>query len=214
MKGTTHLAIGTGIGAFASAYYPFSITHTVYYVSIAIISALVADLDGPSLLSRRLSKISKWIRELVIWLGLIFTAAVMYLYFSYNLVYPELSIIALVTLLLALIAKAGVIRNILVSIVGCGMIYCGMLLDMLWLLGLGVFVAWIPWLKHRGLSHTVWAMLIWGAIAWGLEQQLGVDGVALVALAGYFSHLLADTLTPGGVKWLLPLSKKTIRLPF
>lgn len=214
MKGTTHLAIGTGIGAFASAYYPFSVTHTVYYVSVAVISALIADLDGPSLLSRKLGKLSKWLRELVVWIGMLSTGSVIYLYVRHGIVYPELSMVALVVLLLAFVAKAGVIRNILVSIVGFGMMYAGWMLEMSWLLGFGGFVAWIPWLKHRGLSHTVWAMIIWGAIAWGLENQLQVEGITIVALAGYFSHLLADTLTPSGVKWLFPLSRKSVKLPF
>ncbi|MBW7461523.1 metal-dependent hydrolase, partial [Paenibacillus sepulcri] len=35
----------------------------------------------------------------------------------------------------------------------------------------------------------------------------------MVATAGYLSHLLADTLTPSGVKWFYPLYKKSVKLP-
>jgi inner membrane protein len=85
-------------------------------------------------------------------------------------------------------------------------------MKMNWLMGLGLYVAWVPWLNHRGLSHTVWALIIWGAIGWGLEKQLQIQGIAAVAAFGYLSHLVADTLTPSGVKWLYPLFDRTIKL--
>jgi inner membrane protein len=81
-----------------------------------------------------------------------------------------------------------------------------------WLIGFGLFVAWAPWLKHRGMTHTIWAVPIWGIIAWGLEKQLQVEGLAITAMLGYLSHLIADTLTPSGVKWLYPLVKKSFKI--
>lgn len=62
------------------------------------------------------------------------------------------------------------------------------------------------------MTHTIWALIGWGAIGWGLESQSGVEGVTAVAIAGYASHLLTDTMTPSGVKWLYPLYKKPIKL--
>jgi inner membrane protein len=60
-------------------------------------------------------------------------------------------------------------------------------------------------LDHRGMTHTLWAVVLWGVIGMGLEKQLRIDGIMIVAVAGYASHLLADSLTPNGVKWLYPL---------
>jgi inner membrane protein len=184
------------------------------YIAIASFSALSADLDGPSLLSSKLGRISKLIRNLVLMSGIFLTASVLYLYFFQHLFYRTYAVIAVTTLLLGFVARAGFIRNALVSLVGLGLISSGLVWSMTWLISFGVYVAWVPWLKHRGMTHTVWAFLWWGSIGWGLQQQLQIQGVMIVSMLGYLSHLLADTLTPSGVKWFYPLYKKSIKLPF
>ncbi|UHA73133.1 metal-dependent hydrolase [Paenibacillus sp. 481] len=213
MKGTTHLAIGAAIGVAATAYYPFSLKSAALYVTIASFSALSADLDGPSILSSKLGKISKLLREFILWIGVLLSAGVTILYVVYGQAYPEFTTIALLVCLLGFVTKEGNIRNVLVSLIGCAMIYAGLATMLTWLIGFGIFIAIAPWMKHRGMTHTVWALLFWGAIGWGLEQHLQVEGIAFVATAGYFSHLLADSLTPRGVKWFYPISKKKVRIP-
>jgi inner membrane protein len=214
MKGTTHLAIGAAIGVAAAAYYPLSLTNSVLYIAVASFSALSADLDGPSLLSSKLGKISKLFQHLVLGSGVFLTASVLYLHFFQHLFYQTYTMIAVTTLLLGFVAREGFIRNALVSLVGLGLIYSGLDWKMTWLIAFGVYVAWVPWLKHRGMTHTVWAFLLWGVIGWGLEQQLQIQGITIVSMAGYLSHLLADTSTPSGVKWFYPLYKKSIKLHF
>lgn len=212
MKGTTHLAIGGAIGAAACLIYPFRFDHAAMYVCIAGFSALSADLDGPSLLSGKLGKLSKLLRNLALWTGIGFVAVFAYLYFIRGTLYPIFSTISVAMLILGLITKEGTIRNALVSAIGCALLYAGWDTQQNWLMGFGLFVAWVPWLKHRGMTHTIWALVLWGAIGRGLEQQLGIDGITVVAVAGYASHLIADTLTPNGVKWLYPIYKKSIKL--
>jgi inner membrane protein len=214
MKGSTHLAIGAAIGVAASMYYPFNLNNATIYLSVAALSALSADLDGPSVLSGKLGKLSKLIRELSLWTGMLFLAGVAYLYFNEDRIHPVYPTIAVILCLLGFITKEGTIRNVLVSLVGCGLLYAGWITKQEWLMGFGLFVIWVPWLAHRGLTHTIWALLVWGAIGWGLEQQLRVEGIMAVSIAGYASHLLADTLTPAGVKWLYPIFKKSIKMPF
>lgn len=212
MKGSTHLAIGVAVGAAAAAYFPFRPDHAAIYLSVAAFSALAADLDGSSLLSGKLSKLSRWLRDFGLWAGLLLVIGNAYLYFALDRFYPLFSAISATILLLGLVTSQGIIRNALVSLIGFAMIYAGVRMDHAWLLHLGVFVAWVPWLDHRGMTHTVWALLLWGAIGWELETQLGIEGVMATAVAGYASHLLADTLTPAGVKWLFPLFKKSFKL--
>ncbi|GKS09656.1 membrane protein [Paenibacillus chitinolyticus] len=214
MKGSTHLAIGTAIGLAASAFHPFTPTNFAVYISVAAFSALSADLDGPSMLSSKLGKISKWLREVFLWGGALLVAAVAYLFFTEHQFYPERMTIAVMIFLIGFVTKEGIIRNALVSLVGAGLIYWGWNTQMRWLIGLGAFVVWAPWLKHRGMTHTVWALAAWGAIGMELEKQLRLEGIMMVAVAGYFSHLFADTLTPSGVKWLYPLYKKSFKIPF
>ncbi|WP_256758043.1 metal-dependent hydrolase [Cohnella sp. WQ 127256] len=212
MKGTTHLAIGGAVGVAASLYYPISFNSTIMYLSVAGFSALSADLDGPSLLSGKLSKVSKLLRNLVLWVGVGLIITLAYMYFMQNKLYPIFTTSAVTVFLLGFVTKEGTIRNALVSLIGLALLYFGWDSQQNWLMGFGLFIAWAPWLKHRGMTHTVWALLLWGAIGWGLEQQLQIVGITFVAVAGYASHLLADTLTPNGVKWLYPLYKKSIKL--
>lgn len=212
LKGTTHLAIGVAIGVAAVAYYPLSLTNSALYIAVASFSSLSADLDGPSLLSSKLGNISKLLQNLVLGVGVFLTGTVLYMHFFQHSFDRTFAVIAVSTLLLGFVARAGFIRNALVSLVGLGLIYSGLVWSMTWLIAFGVYVAWVPWLKHRGMTHTVWAILAWGGIGWGLEQQLQVQGIMIVSMISYFSHLLADTLTPSGVKWFYPLYKKSIKL--
>jgi inner membrane protein len=73
---------------------------------------------------------------------------------------------------------------------------------------------------HRTIFHSLVGLALIGALAWAVEQgvalgfrQLGwplaaerlTANVALVALLiGYLLHLVADSLTVGGVPWLWP----------
>ncbi|HZG79074.1 MAG TPA: metal-dependent hydrolase [Paenibacillus sp.] len=211
MKGSTHLAIGAAIGAAAALYYPFQLSHGAVYLSVAAFSALAADLDGPGMLSGKLDKLSRPIRGFALWAGVVLVLANAYGYAFEDWFSFPFSAVAVVLLLLGLVASQGTVRNALVSLVGLGLLYAGARTDQAWLMGLGVFVAWVPWLKHRGMTHTIWALLLWGTIGRGLETELGIPGVTATAVAGYASHLLADTLTPNGVKWLYPLYKKSFK---
>jgi inner membrane protein len=212
MKGSTHFAIGAAIGTSAAFYFPFQLNHAAIYLSVSTFSALVADLDGTSLLSGKLSKLSRWIRDLGLWAGLLLVIGNAYLYFAGDRFYPTFAAIAVTILLLGFVTSQGTIRNALISLIGMGLVYAGGQSNQKWLLELGVFVTWVPWLKHRGMTHTVWALILWGEIGWGLEKQMKMEGIMATSVAGYLSHLLADTLTPQGVKWLFPLYKKSIKI--
>lgn len=213
MKGSTHMAIGVAIGAAAAAHYPFTLQHAALYIAVSALSALSPDLDGPSMLSSKIGQFSKWLREMLYWSCLLLIVMLIWLYFAKHLFVVEYSLAALSLFLLGLIIKDGLMRNILVSVIGCALAYIGLSHQMTWLLGFGLFVAVAPWLKHRGLTHTVWALGLWAYIGSGLEEQLQVEGIMLVATAGYLSHLVADSLTPSGVKWLYPIIKKSFKIP-
>lgn len=212
MTGKTHLMIGAAIGAAAAVYYPFTLQNAALYVGVAGFSALAADLDGASMLSSKLGKLSKLIRELMLWGSILFIGIIAYLFISGHKVSPILIGGGAAALLLGLVMKQGVIRNALVSAVGVGIMYAGFVYHMTWLIGFGLFAAWAPWLKHRGMTHTIWAVIIWLAIGRGLEEQLQIEGIGVVSALGYASHLFADSLTPSGVKWLYPIYKKPIKL--
>jgi len=211
MKGSTHLTIGTAIGIGAAICYPHSLSQAALLITAASFSALAADLDGESLLSSKLGKVSRLIRTLAPWAGVLAVLALLFYGTRYGFT-PLPSAAAVALLLLGLTAKEGVIRNALVSAVGCGLLYAAWKAASPGLGGLGGFVVIAPWLKHRGLTHTVWAVAIWIFIGRQLEAEWAIPGFAVAASAGYLSHLVADTLTPSGVKWLYPLVKKSFKL--
>ncbi|MBW5446426.1 metal-dependent hydrolase [Cohnella sp. CFH 77786] len=212
MKGSTHLAIGAAIGTAAALFFPFQPEHAALYLSVSTFSALAADLDGTSLLNGKLGQVSRWLRGSGLWIGLLLVFANSYLYVTEDRFYPSFAAISVTILLLGLVTSQGTIRNALVSLIGIGLLYAGWQTHQTWLLELGAFVAWVPWLKHRGMTHTVWALVLWGQIGWELQYQLKIDGIMATAIAGYASHLLADSLTPQGVKCFYPLIKKSIKL--
>lgn len=212
MTGKTHLAIGAILGAGAAVYYSPGLENSALYIGVAAFSALAPDLDGPSMLSGKLTKLSRRIRELALWGGFIYLAFVVWLLLTGQPVPPVMAGGSVAAVLVGLVMKQGAIRNALVSIVGLYLIYRGLSFGHWWLTGLGVFVVWAPWLKHRGMTHTVWLLPIWGWLGWGLQQELQVDGLAVAAALGYMSHLAADTMTPSGVKLLYPLTRKSFKI--
>ncbi|GAB6988801.1 metal-dependent hydrolase [Paenibacillus pini] len=214
MKGSTHLMIGVALGAAAAAHYPFSLKNASLYIAISAFSALAADLDGKSLLNSKIGQVSKWLRELMYWSGLLMIVVLIYSFVTSHTIDFKFSTAALSIFLLGLVTKEGIIRNALVSLIGAGLAFAGWKYSMTWLIGFGSFIAVAPWMKHRGMTHTIWAVGIWSMIGSGLEDQLNIEGIMLVATVGYLSHLVADTLTPAGVRWLYPLMKKPIKIPF
>ncbi|RJE88816.1 metal-dependent hydrolase [Paenibacillus sp. 1011MAR3C5] len=212
MRGKTHLAIGAVVGAGAAAFYSSDLSESHMYIGIAAFSALCPDLDGPSILSSKITKASKKIRELALWGGILYLGIILFLWLTGKPISPLAAGGSLAAVLIGLTMKQGAIRNALVSAVGLYLVSLGTTMEELWLIGLGVFVIIAPWLKHRGMTHTIWLLPIWWWLGLGLEQYLNLDGIAVTAMLGYLSHLAADTLTPSGVKWLYPLTKKSFKL--
>jgi membrane-bound metal-dependent hydrolase YbcI (DUF457 family) len=66
----------------------------------------------------------------------------------------------------------------------------------------------IPALKHRGIFHTIWPVLLILIVNFVFMKY------SILALAiGYGSHLIADSLTVFGVAPIYPISEKRIRGP-
>jgi inner membrane protein len=75
----------------------------------------------------------------------------------------------------------------------------------------------IPFVKHRGITHTVWFALLTGVALGGVGLAVGLRrglAEALLAAGAAFlfgvvtivSHLLADALTPMGIRPYAPVS--------
>lgn len=66
-------------------------------------------------------------------------------------------------------------------------------------------------LKHRGILHTIWPVILILIANFFLSKYLPFSIAALAI--GYTSHLVADMLTPFGVAPIYPLHQHRIRGP-
>lgn len=61
------------------------------------------------------------------------------------------------------------------------------------------------WLGHRGVTHTIWALLILGFVVWILPDPIQLFGWFL--FMGYALHIFCDWLSRGGVDLLYPFGQ-------
>lgn len=218
MNGKTHLAIGAVIGGVYGLVHAADsgLDTLLSFVAVGSFSALAADLDGPSLLTRKLTKLSRMLHSACIIAGLAALLIIGGLWLTQEQFRPPWLLAAvagsLLVTLLGLLVSRGSWRNAMVSITGGLLAAYGYIESWYWLIGLGVFTIIAPWLSHRGLTHTIWVVPLWGWIGFNLEAQLGIAGIGIAAMLTYFSHIVADMFTPAGVRLLYPLSKKKFRL--
>lgn len=72
-------------------------------------------------------------------------------------------------------------------------------------------VSWIiSWVvKHRGVMHSIFPVLGIFVLFWYYDLTY----IGLAVALGYLSHLLADSMTQGGIDFLYPVSKFKIAGP-
>lgn len=76
--------------------------------------------------------------------------------------------------------------------------------------------SWITSLftKHRGVLHTPFFIILTslvcgaGIIIIPGEVQTAVKLIMIGLIPGMWSHIILDTLNPGGIMWIYPLSRK------
>jgi inner membrane protein len=66
---------------------------------------------------------------------------------------------------------------------------------------LGKYNVFAAIMLHRGITHSLLATGIIAAIG------LLISPIMVWVAVGYLSHLLADSLTPSGIRWLYPFRK-------
>ncbi|AYA37519.1 metal-dependent hydrolase [Hymenobacter oligotrophus] len=212
MRGSSHLAIGLITGAGIAAVVP-DMRLSLPGVALAGFSALAPDLDHPgSRLSKRLGFAQNYVRWAFAAAGVLLG-----LYTHFNLpIGPERRMgftAAMSMFLIGMAMQNQSARKLALLFTGVGTVLAGLYWQFLWLSLLGAFVATAPFTSHRSWTHTIWAAALWTYIGYLANRDLGWHGVAAYAGAGYMSHLLADTLTKSGVRYLLPLSDKALKLP-
>ncbi len=212
MRGSAHLAIGLITGVAIAGLVP-GVKFSLAGIALAGFSSLAPDLDHPeSRLSKRLSFAQGYVRWAFAGVALLLAG---YAYFQLapgpdqRLSYTA----ALAFGLIGVALQGGSARRLALLFTGLGTVLIGLYAQFLWLSLLGTFVALAPFTSHRSWTHTIWATALWTYIGYLANKSLGWHGVAHFAGAGYASHLVADTLTKSGVRWLLPLLNYSFKIP-
>lgn len=212
MRGSAHLAIGL-ITGIAIAGLVDGVPVSVPGIALAGFSALAPDLDHPeSRLSQRLGFVHGYVR----WaFGAAALSLAAYAYFQLK---PgpdqRLSYIAALAFgLLGVALQGGSARKLALLFTGLGTVLAGLYAQFVWLSLLGAFISVAPFTSHRSWTHTIWATALWTYIGYLANRSLGWHGVAHYAGTGFASHLVADTLTKSGVRWLFPLTDFSFKIP-
>ena len=212
MRGSAHLAIGLITGVAIAGLVP-GVPFSLPGIALAGFSALAPDLDHPeSRLSKRLGFAHGYVR----WA---FGATALGLAaYAYLLLHPGADqrftyTAALAFGLIGLALQGGSARRLALLFTGLGTVLAGLYAQFLWLSLLGAFIALAPFTAHRSWTHTIWATVLWTYIGDLATRSLGWHGVAHYAGAGYASHLLADTLTKSGVRYLFPVINFSFKIP-
>lgn len=212
MRGSSHLAIGLITGVAIAGLVP-GIPFSLPGIALAGFSSLAPDLDHPdSRLSKRLGFSQNYVRwafaagalALGAYAGLqLRPGAEQRLYYTAALAFG----------LIGVGMQGGSARRLALLFTGLGTVVAGLYTEQLWLSLLGTFVALAPFTSHRSWTHTIWAAALWTYIGHLADKDLGWHGVALFAGGGYASHIVADTLTKAGVRWFLPISEFSFKIP-
>lgn len=205
MRGKAHLIIGGIAGVGVSLWSKGTIDPMV--IAVAGVSSLAPDLDQPnSMLGRKLT-----FNPATVKLGLMFGGAglAIYTWLMQNFKFMATGVLmGLALAVVGLIVNPNTTRKAILAMIGGAFIALGLIMTkQYWLILLGAFLIVAPLTGHRTYTHTLWALILWGVIGWGAEKA-GLEGAFVGAVAGYFSHLFADSLTVAKVKWLYPIINK------
>lgn len=211
MKGSSHLAIGSVVGAVAGFITQPDITTVLICASIGGVSGVVPDLDTNGLASNRITlskKVSKGLMEMA-GIGILLT--LLYQVFTEG-VRRDIYIYAGIGLLLLIVSRL-ITRKRMLTVTGVLVMFLGFVLDeSIGILLAGSYIVVASFLPHRSYTHSLLGVMFFGLILKYLYLEWPINGMMAAGLAGYISHLVADMkLLPvnrRGVKWFLPLWKQ------
>lgn len=76
-----------------------------------------------------------------------------------------------------------------------------------------IYISYLPWTKHRTLSHSILSSLIVGTCAYLSFNLYGIPKYGVYCGVGYFLHIFEDSFTVTGTPLLYPFSKKKFKIP-
>lgn len=203
MKGTSHAIIGGFVGGLVSVGVGNDVMSldTGVLVILGSVAGLVPDLDTNGKLSNNITISHKIFKVLSIIVGLF---AMLYSLFIGVGVEKVLGIIIGVVLI---VTTRYITQKRMLTLTGVGVLLLGIIVSKLWVILLGIYVVVASMLGHRTYTHSLIGLIYFWYIAYliGLEFYK-IEGLFLVLILGYVSHLVADlkVFNRQGVKLLRP----------
>lgn len=209
MTGRTHLIVSTGVTLSVLKLLGHPIT--VPAAAVAVIGSLLPDIDEPNslLLQKTLPKKLIYITKMVlalVGLGLIVYAKLTSFYTPYSYGAGGLMIAMC-------LVNHRLFRQLLMIMLGGLLLYVTVAFEAgPWWATIGALLMVCAVLPHRGLTHTIYGVAIYGGLLYFASIMLGMPLWQAGGIS-YALHLLCDVLTKQGIqpipplpwKWKLPL---------
>ena len=215
MRGKTHCAIG--VLSVIQASILFKIHISLFNLIISALFAILPDLDeANSTISNLLLKkdFSKSVLKCCVYLINIL------LFFISLKINDNFFISALITFVTIIIIESklnhNTLRKLFLSLVFILLAFCLYLISkqisfVIFCLMLAIF----PWLKHRGYSHSLFAIIIIHFLLKQIELITNISNLCFFGTVSYASHIfLGDLFTRSGIPIFYPISEKKYSLCF
>lgn len=203
MTGRTHLVVSTGVTLSIMQMTGQGVSLPVW--AVAIVSSLLPDIDEPNsmLLQKTLPKTLltklRWLFALV-GVGFIVYAYLQSFFTPYSYVAGGL-------IILMCLVNQRAFRQLLMILLGGLLLYLGISVGP-WCGTIGALLMVCAVLPHRGLTHSIYGILIWGGLLYYASIVLGIN-LWMAGALSYTLHLVCDVLTKQGIhpfppsKWKL-----------
>lgn len=208
MNGTAHAAVGAATGFIVANTFQSSPATTLFLVGLGGVSGLIPDLDIDGKLRGKITLSHKMLRTVAQFIG------IMMVFYSFYEGTDKEKYIGMGIGIGIIILSPSIKQKHMLSITGLGVIMGGYFLDESWLMLLGIYILIASIVSHRSYTHSLLGVIYFGMIASKFEVSIGIDGVFYTCLAGYISHLIADSkflpFNKRGVKLFLPIWSKEL----
>lgn len=208
MNGTAHAAIGAATGFIVANTFHTTPSTTLFLVGLGSVSGLIPDLDIDGKLRGKITLSHKVIQKVAQLIGILMT------FYSFYQGANNEKYIGIGIGIGMIVVSSLIKQKHMLTVTGLGVIAGGISLQETWLTLLGIYILIASFVSHRSYTHSIVGVVFFGIIASRLEVSLGVEGIYYTCLAGYISHLIADSkLLPfnkRGIKLFLPVSSKEI----
>jgi len=213
MRGKTHCTIG--ILSTIQACILFKIPISIFSIMLGSVFSILPDLDeSNSTISTLFLKqdTSKVILKIVIY---IINFSIFFISLKINNNFFLSSIVTFISILI-LESKLNhiLLRKILLSLTLILLALCLFFIKAkIYFIIFFLMLSLFPWFKHRGFSHSIFAVIIIYFLLKEIETIYNISNLSFLGTVGYASHLfLGDLFTKSGIPLFYPISKKKYSL--